>query len=139
MNSRDKGTSMWAEALELLQDADRLHRQFFQLASARAQGPCWEPPVDVFETAQALLIIVALPGVGPDQVEVILDRGTLLVIGERPMAASSGAVIRRLELPYGRFERRIELPAGRFELGLRQLEHGCLRLSLRKLPQITDE
>jgi HSP20 family molecular chaperone IbpA len=43
-------------------------------------------------------------------------------------------VIRRLEIPYGRFERRIELPAGRFEIGRRDLADGCLLLTLRKLP-----
>jgi hypothetical protein len=42
-------------------------------------------------------------------------------------------MIRRLEIPYGRFERRIDLPRGRFEIEERVLEHGCLRLILRKL------
>jgi hypothetical protein len=43
------------------------------------------------------------------------------------------AVIRRLELPYGRFERRVALPGGRYELEGRQLVNGCLQLALRKL------
>jgi HSP20 family protein len=42
-------------------------------------------------------------------------------------------VIRRLEIPYGRFERRIDLPPGRFEIGRRDLTDGCLTLTLRKL------
>jgi HSP20 family molecular chaperone IbpA len=59
----------------------------------------------------------------------------LIVTGLRPMPgqASRSAVIRRLEIPYGRFERRIELPAGRFEIGRRDLANGCLKLTLRKL------
>lgn len=138
MSSQDRGSRMWADALELLHEADRLQRQFFQLGPVRPRGPCWEPPIDVFETGQALLILVALPGVAPEQVEIILDGGTLLVVAERPIPAPSRSVTHRLEIPYGRFERRIDLPRGRFEVGERDLANGCLRLILRKLAQGTE-
>jgi HSP20 family protein len=66
---------------------------------------------------------------------VVIDGGTLIVTGLRPMPGQSrNTIIRRLEIPYGRFERRIELPAGRFEIGRRELADGCLSLTLRKLP-----
>jgi HSP20 family protein len=66
---------------------------------------------------------------------VVIDGGALLVTALRPMPGQSrSTVIRRLEIPYGRFERRIELPAGRFEIGRRDLTDGCLLLTLRKLP-----
>jgi HSP20 family protein len=124
---------MWAEACELLDRAERLHRQFFQLGDAYARGPVWEPPVDVFETNGELWILVALPGVDPEGVEISAHDGTLIVAGERvlPREARAG-VIHRLEIPYGRFERRIALPAGRFEIGRRDLTDGCLTLSLRQ-------
>ena len=65
----------------------------------------------------------------------MIDGGTLIVVGERPMPGQSrSTMIRRLEIPYGRFERHIELPAGRFEIGRRELTDGCLLLTLRKLP-----
>jgi HSP20 family molecular chaperone IbpA len=47
--------------------------------------------------------------------------------------AYQGAIIYRLEIPYGRFERRIALPAGQYELVDRRLEQGCLTLGLRRL------
>jgi HSP20 family protein len=126
---------MWAEACELLEEAERLHRQFFVPARSRSKGPTWEPPVDVLETEDELSILVALPGVVPDQVKVVIDDGTLIVTGVRPMPGHSRSVmIRRLEIPYGRFERHIELPAGRYEIGRRDLADGCLVLTLRKLP-----
>lgn len=125
---------MWAEACELLEQADRLHRQFFVPARGLAKGPTWEAPVDVLETDHELSILVALPGVAPDQVQVVIDGGTLIVTGLRPMPGQSrSTIIRRLEIPYGRFERRMELPAGRFEIGRRELADGCLSLTLRKL------
>ena len=61
MHSRDLSKLMWGEALSLLEQADRLHRQFCRPASAHA--PVWEPPIDVVETADTLSVHVALPGV----------------------------------------------------------------------------
>jgi HSP20 family molecular chaperone IbpA len=124
---------MWAEACELLDRAERLQRQFFRPASAAPQAT-WEPPVDIFETPAALWIVVALPGVGQDHLEVRLDGATIIVAGERrlPMQGRA-AVLYRLEIPHGRFERRIELPPGRFQVGRRELADGCLVLSLEKL------
>jgi HSP20 family protein len=134
MPPREPGAWMWAEACELLERAERLNRQFFQPRPAEARRPAWEPPVDVLETEGELWILVALPGVGPDRVEVLVADGTLVVAGERPMPGRSRAgVIRRLEIPYGRFERRIELPEGRFDVVRRELADGCLVLGLRKL------
>lgn len=130
---RKPNRAMWARAVELLEQSERLHRQFFHLGRSTARGPSWEPPVDLFESDRALTIIVALPGVSPAQVEVIVDGGVLYVIGERPLPVAAGAVIRRLEIPYGRFERRIDLPPGHFEIGERAVVNGSLRLTLRKL------
>lgn len=114
--------------------AERLQRQFFQPAPARRAGPCWEPPVDVLETDGELWILVALPGVGVEQLQVLVEDGGLLVAGERPMPGRTRAgIIRRLEIPYGHFERRIELPPGRFDVMRRELVDGCLVLGLRKL------
>jgi len=125
---------MWTEACELLDEAERLHRHYFVPARSRSREPTWEPPVDVLETEEELSIVTALPGVAPDQLQVVIDGGTLIVTGLRPMPGRSRTtVIRRLEIPYGRFERRIDLPAGRFEIGRRDLADGCLTLTLRKL------
>lgn len=123
-------TSLLDEALEMLRDADRMHRRFFTLAPGRA-GPCWEPPVDIVEDAHALIVRVALPGVPADNVDVHTDGVRLSVVGVRPFLA--GTAIHRLEIPYGRFERAIDLPAGRYELSRRDFVDGCLVLFLRRL------
>lgn len=124
---------MWAEAMELLQDAERLQRQFFRIGVLQG-APCWEPPVDLYEYGNELKLLVALPGVTPQQLEVVLAPGLIIVRGERSLPANSRrAAIHRLEIPYGRFERRVALPPGQFELTDRQLEHGCLVLDLRRL------
>jgi HSP20 family protein len=132
MTYRDPRLWVWTEALELLRGAEKLQRRFYQLGAAEA--PCWEPSVDLYEAGDQLTLCVALPGVAADELEVSLDSGTVVVRGERAFpVAYEGAIIYRLEIPYGRFERRIALPAGQYELVDRRLEQGCLTLGLRRL------
>jgi HSP20 family molecular chaperone IbpA len=134
MKVRDPTLWMWGEALDMLERADRLHRQFFQLATPREASPTWEPPVDIIETTDRFVIVIALPGVTPDALAIEVEPGALVVRGQRRMPAyGPDCRIHRLELPYGRFERRIELPPGQLRLGERQLADGCLTLALVKL------
>jgi HSP20 family molecular chaperone IbpA len=122
---------MWAEACEAIERAQRLHRQFFH---RRYAMPYWEAPCDIFENERTLTILIALPGVGPEGIEVNLSAGVLIVSGERPLPPElEDARIHRMEIPHGHFERRIELPPARFEISGRQLAHGCLMVRLRKL------
>lgn len=125
---------MWAEACQMLEQAERLHRQFFKLGAPRGARTAWEPPVNVFEDEQSYLIMVALPGVAADCVEVLLDSSSVVVRAscEVPFGVRAREV-RRLEIPYGYFERRIQLPAMRFEVVQRELVNGCLILDLRKV------
>ena len=105
---RDPADWMLSEAIEALARAERLHRQMFQPPSA-TRRPAWEPPVDVLETEQEVLVLIALPGVAPDQVEAAIEDGTLVVAGRRVLPPQlRTAVIHRLELPQGRFERRMD-------------------------------
>jgi HSP20 family molecular chaperone IbpA len=125
---------MSAEACELLDLAERLHRQFFEPQGSKGRQHTWQPPVYLIETEGELWISVALPGVAKEHLEVLVENGILIVTGERPMPGRSlGASIRRIEIPYGRFERRVELPPGRFDVVKRDLIDGCLTLGLRKL------
>jgi HSP20 family molecular chaperone IbpA len=134
MNARDPTLWMWGEALELLERADRLQRQFCQLSTAHKTAPTWEPPVDVFETERQVIIVVALPGVTNEQVQIEVESNAVVVRGQRrlPGAVANG-LIQRLELPYGLFERRIELPGKVLQLGERKHADGCLTITLDKM------
>jgi HSP20 family molecular chaperone IbpA len=123
---------MWSEARDAFDRAERLHNRFFELATS-ARTPVWEPPADVLETNEGLLITVALPGVEAREVEAVFDGDALVVMCERKLPPETQhATIHRMEIPYGRFERRLALPAGRYEVTKRELENGCLILRLRK-------
>jgi HSP20 family protein len=133
MRPDDPSYWMWTEACSMIERAERLHRQFFQPSDSAIQVAAWEPPVDVFETHDEFWIVAALPGVEPKDLEVAIQSDVLSIAGRRrPAVTSRGAVIHRMEIPYGRFERRIRLPAVQLTLGRTQLENGCLFLSLSK-------
>jgi HSP20 family protein len=124
---------MWAQACELIERAERMHRQFFRLAGSLRARAIWEPPVDVFEDEHEIVVVVALPGVPIDRIEVSTEAGELVVRAERCLpTAGLHRAVRRLEIPHGYFERRIPLPAARLEAGTRELQDGCLFLRLRK-------
>ena len=127
-------TALLESAIDAIERAERLHRQFFRLAGQQSRTPVWEPPIEVFEHDGQLAIVVALPGVHPDHVNLTFEGEMLTVVAERklPQGFAVGAV-HCMEIPYGRFERRIRLPAGRFRLLQRNAEHGCLLLELERL------
>ena len=109
--------AMWADAIAMMERAERLHRQFFRPDRIGPQRPVWEPPVDVLETGDGFLILCALPGVEAQEVAVAIEADSVTISGTRhwpPVARR--AAIHRLEIPYGRFERRVRLPQTLLEL-----------------------
>jgi HSP20 family protein len=130
MGPRDLSTWMWGEALSLLEQADRLHRQFVRASLSEARS--WEPPIDLMESDSAVIVQVALPGVPAEAVVVGLDPCGITVSGIRPFPATGAARIHRIEIPYGRFQRRIPLPMDALEPAAQELVDGCLRLTFSK-------
>jgi len=131
MMGADPRTWMWTEACAMIERAERLQRQFFWPGLTTASAS-WEPPVDIFESDEGMRIIVALPGVEPQDIKVYFDSGELVITGLRELpAVTRAAAIHRLEIPYGRFERRIPLP-GAVDIERSDLVRGCLSLSLTK-------
>ena len=124
---------MWSEACEMLARAERMHRELFRPSSAPARLPAWEPPVDILETEFEVLVLVALPGVDPNDAQAVIEEGDLVIAGTRVLPEQlHTATIHRLELPQGRFERHVELPPGRYSNVRRTAADGCLVISLEK-------
>ena len=124
---------MWAEACAVLDRVQQMHRQFFRPGVVGMQVAAWQPPIDIFEDADDLRIVVALPGVELSDIDVTVERDNLVIAGMRhlPGFARSSA-IHRVEIPYGRFERQVQLSSGRLEIGRPKLSDGCLFITLAK-------
>jgi HSP20 family protein len=132
MTSRHLSRWMWSEALSVLERAERLHRQFFTHAEA-----AWEPPVDVFETPEGLVVQIALPGVAADSITITLDAAGITLSALRPFPCRDAVTqVHRIEIPYGRFERQFALPLADpyapLELSGKSLEDGVLTLTFTR-------
>jgi HSP20 family molecular chaperone IbpA len=116
-----------------LEQAERRYRRAYGLAGVKSAQPLWEPPVDVFETESEVLVSIALPGVRTEAISVHVTASGLVVSAERALAPELETMrVRRLEIPYGRYERHIELARGRYVLKERRMADGCLTLRLTK-------
>jgi HSP20 family molecular chaperone IbpA len=129
---------MWSEACEMLARAERMHRELFRPSPTQARLPAgsvaWEPPVDILETENEVLVLIALPGVDVDGAQVAIEDGDLVIAGTRVLPPElRTATIHRLELPQGRFFRRLRLPAGRYSGVRRANAAGCLVVTLQKV------
>jgi HSP20 family protein len=125
---------MWVQACEVLDRAERLQRQFLRyLGPGGDSAAVWEPPVDIQETSAGLILLVALPGVEPAEISLKLEPTELIVSAMRRLKlAHPDAVIRRLEIPHGRFLRRVPLAGVPLKLTASRYENGCLEVRLSR-------
>jgi len=131
MNTERRYGWMWLRALELADEAERLQRRFLRYIGPGADAAQWEPPVDIHETTDGLILLFALPGVAPEDIEVRLERTALLVTALRRLKlAERGALIRRLEIPHGRFVREIALSGPALRIAETLFLNGCLEVRL---------
>jgi HSP20 family protein len=71
----------------------------------------WAPPVDIYETENALVLKADLPGVDPKDVEIRIKDGILYIKGERKFEKEvKEEDYHRVERSYGTFTRSFALP-----------------------------
>ncbi|MEN6549694.1 MAG: Hsp20/alpha crystallin family protein [Armatimonadia bacterium] len=69
------------------------------------------PVVDLMSDERGLVVLVDLPGVAKDDVEVQVERGALVISGTKQMEeGDESPVVLRRERTYGTFSRTIPLP-----------------------------
>jgi len=110
MRSRIHAVVLPSEAAEF---ADEVRRAFVDLGRAfgleSLAGEC-SPPVDVYETDEAIEIAVDLPAVDPNAVRVIFKGGAVLIVGEKSARRSRGeSTFHLVERGFGRFARAVRL------------------------------
>jgi HSP20 family protein len=130
MNSERQYGWMWLQAIEHADQAERLQRSFLRYVGPGGDSANWEPPVDIHETDAGLVLLFALPGVAPEDIDVRLERACLTVSALRRLPSARDAVIRRLEIPHGRFVRQIALSGGALKIAESRYMNGCLEVRL---------
>ncbi len=72
----------------------------------------WQPPVDIFEDAESLIIKAELPGIDQKDIDVRIEDNTLTLRGERRHDEEvKKENYHRVERYYGSFQRSFSLPA----------------------------
>ena len=107
----------WTPMRHLASSQDEMNRmfdQFFRGGTGEEAGwgvRTWAPPVDIYETDDALILTVDLPGVPKDAVSIEIHQNTLTLRGERtPAAGVQDERYYRTERVYGPFQRSFVLP-----------------------------
>jgi HSP20 family protein len=96
---------------DIFDEMARLRRELGHLAAnlqveSAAQEEC-APPVDILEREDALVLLVDLPGVRRDDIELRVEADTLTLEGQRLRPEGEQGV--RLERPMGRFRRSFRM------------------------------
>ena len=122
------------QEMDLLRDMARVARR---LGGEGASAPTWTPPVDLFESADAVVVDLEIPGIAPDAIDIELDENVLVVRGQRSFAGpGEGSTARRVERAYGHFTRTIKLPVGVLADDVTaNFAHGVLRITVPKAPE----
>jgi len=102
---------------DIFRDIERLRRNFgrsggvsLPARESSREEAVWAPPVDILDQDGTLVLLVDLPGLRREDIDLRIDRESVTLEGERPRGEPSGGI--RLERPAGRFRRsfRIGLP-----------------------------
>jgi len=98
----------------------------------------WAPSMDVFERDGYLIVKAELPGIKKEDLEIHLDRGDLVIRGERKAEKEvKEENYYRMERSYGIFQRRLPIP---FEVKPDQIEatftDGVLEVRVPKPPEV---
>jgi HSP20 family molecular chaperone IbpA len=94
------------------------------------------PATDIFETEDALKIVMEVPGVPKDAVEIKIENGTLSVEGHIETANYKELEPIYTEYPVGHFARSFTLPGQVDQHNITaHLEEGVLTLTLNKTPE----
>jgi len=106
----------WASGLD---DIQREMQRYLHHVAQRKPHPVvfsrrtWEPAIDVYETADAVVARAELSGVSEKDIDLVVARESLTVRGERRDSDASPHPDRtysQLEIPFGPFERTVPLP-----------------------------
>lgn len=126
LDKRDNGTGRDLQELLILRDrvselADGITSRSFELK------------LDLIDLGEAYRLIVDLPGVAQEDLEIALRGRLLTLAGLREMHTSDQAFVLR-ERPGGHFQRSVELPSDvAYDASSAQLREGLLILHLPKI------
>lgn len=102
----DKELQQWHRMVERSLE-HLLHRR----QSALFTRQVWEPPIDIYETEQSIVILAEIAGMKREDFHILVEDTMLVIRGYRESRAPGNRVgCAQLEIDYGTFARTIALP-----------------------------
>ncbi|HXG68183.1 MAG TPA: Hsp20/alpha crystallin family protein [Blastocatellia bacterium] len=97
----------------------------------------WTPAVDIYESPEAVELLVDLPGVDKKDIQVHMESNVLTISGERRLTHDDNRDgYHRVECNYGAFMRSFTIPANVDTNKINaEYRDGVLRLTLPKKPE----
>jgi HSP20 family protein len=99
---------------KIRREMDKLVDEFssFRPPAFRFSRSTWEPVVDVYETADSVIVVAELAGLKEEDIEVLVKGNCLIIKGTRgDNATQRQRSFHQIEIRRGPFEREIVLPA----------------------------
>ena len=132
-------TTRWDPFRDLMAIQDRMNRLFQEtLARQRGQEELevgqWSPAVDIYETADRIVLRADLPGLEQSAIEIRVDDNTLTLRGDRrPPSDVKPEDFHRAERPHGPFMRSFSLPQNVDQSAIKAVQkNGVLEVVLPK-------
>jgi HSP20 family protein len=128
------------DVMSVRDEMNRLFNEFFGRGGGTEEGTwfsgAWSPPVDIYETDEALVLKAELPGFSRDDIGIELKENTLSIKGERKREDEvKEGNYHRMERVYGAFQRSFMLPTTVEQEKVRaSYKDGILELHLPKVP-----
>ena len=135
MRLRVQGIAVPPEVAEFADDIAHIFRELGPTGGGELiTGEC-SPSVDVYETDEALEIVVDVPGVSASAARVVVKGQAVLIAGEkRPRSGRGKSSFHLVERGFGRFARAVRLsPPCDGSRARARLAAGELRITLPKI------
>ena len=132
----------WNPYRDMMTVRDEMNRVFNEFFGRGSQeegtwyAGVWSPPVDIYETDEALIMKAELPGFSKDDISIEIKENTLVMKGERKRQDEvKEGNYHRTERVYGAFQRSFLLPTTvEHDKVKASYKDGILELHLPKAP-----
>ena len=94
---------------DLQREIQELFSDLWQVPRFSGLRAGFRPHVDCFRSDTELTVVVELPGVDPDALELAVAEGNLFLAGRRERPRGEGQVYQQMEIDYGTFRRQVAL------------------------------
>ena len=134
-------TKHWNPLQDLMLLQERMNRLFEDATDRQArtgesdeiESADWHPAADVYDSEEAYLIAVDLPGVVRSELEIDLDDEKLVIRGSRTISHAALEKTKPSVRPHGRFRRSFKVPGNVAQEGIQaEYKNGVLEVKLPK-------